>query len=99
METQQIIQQTILMFITQLVFIGCRTWNVKSISSKKMSHTLTSGAIVNITWLISMGLGGVSMYNIINEFQWQYVPIVTACVLGGIAGAYIGMKEKTKQNG
>ena len=82
------------MFATQLVFIGCRTWNVKAIAKNNILHVLVSGAIVNISWLISMGLGGVSMYNIINEFEWQYIPIILACVAGGTVGGYIGMKEK-----
>ena len=94
MTTIQIIHHTILMFATQLVFIGCRTWNVKAIAKNNILHVLVSGAIVNISWLISMGLGGVSMYNIINEFEWQYIPIILACVVGGTVGGYIGMKEK-----
>lgn len=96
MTTIQIIHNTLLMFSTQLIFIGCRTWNVKAIAKNNMIQTMVSGTIVNISWLVSMGLGGVSMYNIINDFQWQYVPIVAACVFGGAAGTYIGMKEKIK---
>lgn len=94
MEPIQVIHHSVLMFATQLVFIGCRTWNVKAIAQGNMVKTLLSGAVINISWLVSMGLGGVSMFHIINDFHWQYVPIVAACVLGGTAGAYIGMKEK-----
>lgn len=99
MTTIQIIQQTAIMFSTQLIFIGCRTWNVKAIAKNNMIQTMLSGTIVNISWLVSMGLGGVSMANLINHFQWQYVPIVAACVLGGAAGTYIGMKDKRERHG
>lgn len=96
MTTIQIIHNTILMLATQITFIGCRTWNVKAIAKNNMAQVILSGMIVNLSWLVSMGLGGVSMNAIINNFQWQHVPIVLACMIGGVIGTYIGMFEKRK---
>ena len=99
MTTIQIVYNTILMLATQITFIGCRTWNVKAIAKNNMPQVILSGVIVNLSWLVSMGLGGVSMNAIINDFQWEHVPIVLACIIGGVVGTYIGMYDKTKRNG
>lgn len=96
MTTIQIIHNTVLMLATQIIFIGCRTWNVKTIAKNNMTQVIVSGIIVNLSWLVSMGLGGVSMNAIINNFEWQHVPIVLACMIGSVLGTYIGMYEKRK---
>ncbi|UXQ88816.1 hypothetical protein [Tenacibaculum phage Larrie] len=85
---------SIIMFVTQLVFIGCRTWNIKSISKGNLIGALVSGAIVHITWLISISIGSVSMYEIIGNFQIKYLPIIVFSLLGGLIGIYLGFIEK-----
>lgn len=92
-----ILEYSIIIFATQLVFIGCRTWNVKAISKNDVLQVLISGAIVHITWLIGIAIGSVSMYEIINNFKWGYVPIVTCSLTGGLLGSYIAMKTKLKK--
>jgi fucose 4-O-acetylase-like acetyltransferase len=94
MTTIQIVHNSLLIFTTQLIFIGCRTWNVKAIAKNNMPQTIASGMIVNFSWLVSMGIGGVSMASVINNFEWQHVPIILCCIAGGTVGTYIGMKEK-----
>lgn len=89
-----ILKYTVLVFVTQLVFIGCRTWNVKSIAAKNISHVLISGALVHISWLVSIAIGAVSMHEIIANFQWQYVPVIFASLTGGLLGSYLSMKSK-----
>ncbi|WP_271782206.1 hypothetical protein [Aquimarina algiphila] len=96
--SNQILEYSIIIFITQLIFIGCRTWNVKAIARNNIVHVLLSGAIVHIAWLIGIAIGSVSMYEIINNFKWVYIPIVGCSLVGGLTGSYIAMKSKSKNN-
>ena len=87
---------SIIVFLTQLIFIGCRTWNVKAIASKNLAGVLISGAFVHLAWLVSIAIGSVSMHEIMTNFKWEYVPIVACSLAGGLLGSYIGLKEKKK---
>lgn len=89
-----VLKYSIVIFLTQLVFIGCRTWNVRAIAKRDLGQVLLSGAIVHITWLIGIALGSISMYKIINDFSWDYTPIVLCSLMGGLIGSYLGLKEK-----
>jgi uncharacterized membrane protein len=89
-----VLKYSIIVFITQLVFIGCRTWNVKSIANKDITQVLISGAIVHLSWLISISIGAISMHEIITNFEWSYMPIVACSLIGGLIGSYISMKSK-----
>lgn len=88
---------SITIFATQLVFIGCRTWNVKAIAKNNLLQVLLSGGIVHIAWLISIAIGAVSMHEILNDFQWKYMPIIVCSLTGGLIGSYIGLLEKKKR--
>lgn len=89
-----IIEYSIIVFVTQLIFIGCRTWNVKAIADKNIAQVLISGAIVHITWLISISIGAISMNEIISNFEWAYLPIIICSLTGGLIGSYVSMKSK-----
>jgi len=89
-----ILQYSIIVFITQLVFIACRTWNVKCIASKNISGVLISGAFVHISWLVSIAIGAVSMNEIITHFKWEYTPIILCSLSGGLIGSYLSMKKR-----
>lgn len=89
-----IIKYSIIVFVTQLIFIGCRTWNVKAIASKNISQVLISGAIVHLSWLASIAIGAISMNEIISNFNLAYLPIVLCSLFGGLIGSYISMKNK-----
>ena len=92
-----VLQYSIAVFITQLIFIGCRTWNVKAISRNNIPQVLLSGAIVHIMWLLSISIGVVSMKEILVNFKWSYLPIVACSMTGGLLGSYISMKQKIKK--
>jgi hypothetical protein len=92
-----ILELSIAVFITQLIFIGCRTWNVRAIANKDIKQVLLSGAIVHISWLVGITIGTVSMTKIMSDFQWQYIPIIIASLSGGLLGSYIGLKDKIKK--
>ncbi len=81
--------------MTQLIFIGCRTWNIKAIAQNNKIQALLSGGLVHISWLITVGIGGISMHIIINDFNWNYLPIVVCSLVGSLIGTHLGMKNKT----
>ncbi len=91
-----ILKYSIIVFLTQLIFIGCRTWNVKAIAKNNLLHVLLSGAVVHIAWLISIAIGAVSMNEIVSEFNWEYVPVVICSLTGGLIGSYLGLKERKR---
>ena len=89
-----ILKLTITVFITQLIFIGCRTWNVRAVSAGNLKQVLVSGGIVHIAWLASIAIGAVSMNEIIMHFDWVYIPVVMGSLSGGLIGSWIGLKER-----
>lgn len=89
-----VISYSVIIFITQLVFIFCRTWNVKAIASKNIIQVLVSGGFVHLSWLVSIAIGAVSMHEIISDFRWEYLPIVICSLSGGLVGSYFSMKSK-----
>lgn len=91
-----IVKYTIIVFFTQVIFIACRTWNVKAISRGDLAQVLLSGAFVHLSWLVSIAIGAISMNEIIQHFEWKYLPIICASLIGGLIGSYISIKEKKK---
>lgn len=89
-----VLKYSCIIFITQLVFIGCRTWNVGAIAVKNITQVLVSGAFVHLSWLVSIAIGSISMHEIISNFEWSYLPIVICSTVGGLVGSYISMKSK-----
>jgi len=89
-----ILKYSIIVLVTQLVFIGCRTWNVKAISQNNMTHALVSGVFVNLSWLVSIAIGSVSMYELINDFRLEFIPVIVCSVTGGTAGTYLALRKK-----
>jgi len=89
-----ILKYSIIVFITQLVFIACRTWNVKAISANNIAQVLISGTFVHLSWLVSIAIGAISMNEIITNFEWTYIPIVLCSLTGGLIGSYLSMKSK-----
>ena len=90
-----VLYYSIVVFITQLIFIGCRTWNVRAIALGNIAQVLFSGAFVHLSWLVSIAIGAVSMHNIVSNFQWEYLPVVACSLVGGLIGSYISMKVKS----
>jgi uncharacterized membrane protein len=90
-----IVKYSIIIFITQLLFIACRTWNVRAIATNDISGALLSGGLVHITWLVSIAIGAVSMHEILSNFRWEYLPVVICSMVGGLVGTYIGLTERS----
>lgn len=91
-----ILELAITVFITQLIFIGARTWNVRAVALDRLGEVLLSGAIVHLAWLVSIAIGASSTYEIINNWNWSYLPIVLCSLIGGIIGSWIGLRARRK---
>ena len=90
-----ILNYSIIIFVTQLIFIGCRTWNVKAIAKNDLFQVLLSGTFVHLSWLVSIAIGSKSMYEFISNFQLAYLPIILCSLSGGLIGSWIGLRTKT----
>jgi hypothetical protein len=88
-----ILEYSITVFFTQLVFIWSRTWNVRAIADKSIPQVLASGAIVHVTWLLGISIGVVSVKEILINFELSYIPVVLCSLAGGLLGSYIAMKK------
>lgn len=84
----------ITVFITQLLFIGFRTWNVIATAEKNLKEVIYSGTIVHLTWLICISIGVTSMYEILANFNLSYIPVVLCSLSGGILGSIVAIKYK-----
>jgi len=91
-----ILVMAIVNFITQVAFIWTRTLNVKAVAGNMMKEALMTGALVHITWLISISLSTYSVVALISDWQWQYIPVPIASLIGGLIGTYFGLKEKQR---
>ncbi len=84
-------------FLTQIIFIGSRTINVRAIANKNIKKALFSGAVIHITWLISISIGVVSINSLMKDFDLRYLPVVLCSLIGGLLGTYWGLKDKIKK--
>ncbi|MDC6350763.1 hypothetical protein PP178_04310 [Zeaxanthinibacter sp. PT1] len=93
----EVIQLSISVFVVQLIFIGSRTWNIRAIAEKNVLKVLYTGAVIHLSWLVSVAIGATSMYSIMTNFEWRYLPVVFFSMSGGLLGSYLGLKEKFKK--
>lgn len=81
---------SIIVFISQLIFIYLRTINVIYTAEKRMVPALVTGVGVALFWLISSSIGINSL------MKGQIIPII-GFILGGSLGTYFGIKKETKK--
>ena len=89
-DTLQIWQQCILVFISQVAFIYFRTVNVVYVSDKDRWGVFWSGALVNICWLISVSIG-------VSAIMTGNVWLIASNVIGGLAGADWAIRRNGKK--
>ena len=83
---------SLIVLIAQLIFIYLKTVNVIYISERKLIPAILSGNCIGLSWLISMSVGISSILN------GELLPI-SAFLIGGSIGTYLGIKkEKVKNN-
>lgn len=92
----EILILSITVFIVQLVMIFSRTWNIIAISKENVKQVLLSGIVIHTCWLLTISIGSKSMYEIIGNFEFKYLPVIFCSLAGGLLGSYIGLKRKVK---
>lgn len=89
---------SIIVFVTQLIFIGTRTWNIRSVAAGNIPMAVLSGLVVGSSWLYSLHLGTNSMGELTKNSDLSHIPVILSFLAGGAVGTYISMIKK-KRNG
>ena len=84
---------SLLIFVIQVFFLWARTWNIRSIAKGDIAGALISTAIINLSWLMNVAIGGVGMTKIVNGDMTGVLPVLCS-LAGGLIGTYIGLKQK-----
>lgn len=82
---------SLVILISQIIFIYLRTLNVIYTSERRMLATIITGNGIGLSWLISMSIGANSV------MEGQPLPIL-AFLIGGTLGTYLGIKKESKKN-
>ncbi len=80
---------SLIVFVTQILFLYLRTINIIYTTERRVWPTILSNTGVSISWLLSVSISTNSMLT----GDWQ--PI-TAFLIGGAVGSYLGIKKETK---
>jgi amino acid permease len=85
------LQLSLIVFVTQTVFLWFRTLNVVYISKLLILPSILTGVGIGVSWLVSVTIG-------INAIMGlQPLPII-GHLLGGVIGTYIGLiREKNRR--
>ena len=86
-------EMTITVFITQFIFTWGRTWNIKAISDRNVKQVLISGTIVYFCWLISIAFGTISVIEVVQKLNMDYIPVIVAGLIGGNLGGIVKLKN------
>jgi len=79
----------LVLVVSQITFSFSRTLNVRYTSKEKVIHTLFTGVIIKISWLVSSSIG-------INALIKEDYTTALVYVLSGIIGDYLSFKIKVK---
>lgn len=93
-----ILTLSISVFLSNLVFLFARTWNVRAVATGHVWGVMWSGSVVHISWLISVAIGAGSITNLLVDWKWEYLPVVLCSMAGGLLGSYIGLWPKKDTN-
>ena len=88
-----IFEMTATVFVTQFLFTWGRTWNIKSIADRNVKQVLLSGTIVYFCWLSSIALGTISVIEIVQNFNTDYIPVIISGLIGGNLGGIVKLKN------
>lgn len=82
---------SLLMLVSQIVFLYFRTLNVIYTAEKKILPAIVTGNCIGIAWLISMSIGANSV------LKGEALPII-AFLVGGSLGTYLGISKKKRED-
>ncbi len=80
---------SLVILISQLIFIYLRTINVIYTSEKRILPAILTSNGVALAWLVSLSIGANSV------IEGELLPII-AFLIGGTLGTYYGIKKETK---
>ena len=83
------ISKYLILIISQIVFSFSRTLNVRYTAKEKITHTLITGVVIKLTWLVSSAIG-------INALINQDYTTAIIYVISGVLGDYLSFKIKVK---
>lgn len=81
--------QSLIVLVTQIIFLFLRTINVQATAGGKMWLSIWTGNGIAITWLIGISIGANAM------LEGHVLPLL-AHLLGGSIGTYLAFKRKNK---
>ena len=87
LESLSTIEVSLILFISQIFFLGARTLNVIYTSKEEVLNSVLSGMVVSVFWLTSISLGITSL------LKGDYLPVF-AWLIGGAVGTYFSFKVK-----
>lgn len=79
----------LVVLISQIIFIYLRTINVIYTAERKLVPAIVTGNGIGLAWLVSMSIGADSI------MKGELIPI-TAFLIGGTLGTYLGIKKESK---
>lgn len=82
---------SLIVFVSQLVYIYLRTLNIIHTSNRDMKPALFTSVLLSFTWLISMSIG-------LNSLLTGAWGPVLAFLIGNAIGTYYGMKKGIKKD-
>lgn len=83
--------QSVVVLLSQIVFIYLRTVNVQAIAQDNTTQAIVSGGAVGITGLLSIAIGVNSI------IDGTFLPVLFYLV-GGAIGTYIAMRKREANN-
>lgn len=90
MKQLSIEMQSLIVFVSEIIFLYMKTINIQAISKAKVFPAIVSNSAVSITWLIGVTI---SITSLLNK---HYLPIL--CFLaGGVIGTYLAMMRHKKK--
>jgi len=93
---EEVIYQSAIVFVTQIIFLWARTYNVRANAMLHIRNTLLSGAIIHMVWLISISIGASGVYKVLVDHDWKFVPVIIFSLGGSLIGCYIGLRKSIK---
>lgn len=81
-------------FISQLVFMTTRTWNIQAVASDKRTEAVISGMLSGLAFIVGASVGVSAVKEAIAAFNASSIVILFFYLIGQGIGTYIKMIKK-----
>lgn len=86
------LEKAIITAIVHFAFVWVRTYNILSISKKDVKHTLISGVLVYITWIVGISID-IDAFQKVVDGEYSYLLVLCFSLIGGLSGSYLAVKS------